>query len=75
MAPGLENVNRLIGLDAAGRPFEFAVNVLNDSELAGACWSPDGQVLFVNIFGEGVRDSGMTCAIYPPASGWGSRLL
>ncbi len=75
LAPDLESVNRLIGLDAAGRPFEFAVNVLNDSELAGACWSPDGQVLFVNIFGEGAPDTGMTCAIYPPASGWGSRLL
>ncbi len=75
LAPGLENVNRLIGLDASGRSFEFAVNVLNDSELAGACWSLDAQVLFVNVFGEGVADSGMTCAIYPPVNGWGSRLL
>ncbi len=75
LAPYLENVNRLIGLDAASRPFEFAVNILNDSEFAGACWSPDGQVLFVNIFGEGTPNSGMTCAIYPPASGWGSGLL
>lgn len=64
-----------MGLDAAGRPFEFAVNVLNDTEFAGACWSPDGQVLFVNVFGEGRRDSGMTCAVYPPAGGWGLRLL
>ena len=75
LAPGLENVNRLIGLDAGGRPFEFAVNVLNDSEFAGACWSPDGRVLFVNVFGEGAPGTGMTCAIYPPASGWGSGLL
>jgi hypothetical protein len=75
LAPDLENVNRLIGLDAGGRPFEFAVNVLNDSELAGACWSADGQVLFVNIFGDATPDSGMTCAIYPPASGWGTGLL
>lgn len=75
LAPGIENVNRLIGLDAAGRPFEFAVNVLNDAELAGACWSPDGQVLFVNIFGDTTPDSGMTCAIYPPAAGWGLGLL
>ncbi len=75
LAAGLDNVNRLIGLDAAGRPFEFAVNVLNDSELAGACWSPDGQVLFVNVFGSSEPGSGMTCAIYPSASGWGSGLL
>lgn len=75
LAPGLENVNRLVGLDAAGRPFEFAVNVLNDSELAGACWSPDGQVLFVNVFGNAQPESGMTCAIYSPETGWGSQLL
>jgi secreted PhoX family phosphatase len=75
LAPGLENVNRLIGLDGAGGAFEFAVNVLNDTEFAGACWSPDAQVLFVNVFGDGVPDSGMTCAIYPPESGWGSGLL
>ncbi len=72
LAPGFENVNRLIGLDADGRPFELAVNILNGSELAGACWSPDGEVLFVNIFGDDTPDSGMTCAIYPSAAGWGS---
>lgn len=75
LAPDLESVNRLIGLDATGRPFEFAVNVLNDSEFAGACWSLDGQVLFVNVFGNATPSSGMTCAIYPPPTGWGSRLL
>lgn len=75
LAPGLENVNRLVGLDAGGRAFEFAVNVLNDSEFAGACWSPDGQVLFVNVFGDATPDSGMTCAIYPPGGGWGTALL
>jgi len=75
LATGLENVNRLIGLDASGRPFEFGVNILNDTEFAGACWSPDGQVLFVNVFGEGIPYSGMTCAIYPPATGWGTGLL
>lgn len=75
LAPGLENVNRLIGLDVTGRPFEFGINVLNDSEFAGACWSSDGQVLFVNVFGDATPDSGMTCAIYPPGSGWGTALL
>jgi secreted PhoX family phosphatase len=72
LAPGFENVNRLVGLDAQGRPFELAVNILNGSELAGACWSPDGEVLFVNIFGDDAPGSGMTCAIYPSAAGWGA---
>jgi hypothetical protein len=50
-----------------GEAFEFAVNVLNDAEFAGACFSPDGSTLFVNIFGSGdVPGSGMTCAITGP---------
>lgn len=69
LAPGITEVNRLIGLSPAGEPFEFAVNVLNGSEFAGACFSPDGEILFVNIFGDGEAGSGMTCAIWGP---WGS---
>jgi len=49
-----------------GVPFQFAVNRLNDSEFACACFSPDGKVLFVNIFGDGTPGSGMTCAITGP---------
>jgi secreted PhoX family phosphatase len=66
LAPGISDVNRLIGLSRSGEPFEFAVNRLNDSEFAGACFSPDGQILFVNIFGDGTPGSGMTCAITGP---------
>ena len=66
LAPDIADVNRLIGLSPDGVPFEFAVNVLNDSEFAGACFSPDGRVLFVNLFGDGTAGSGMTCAIYGP---------
>jgi secreted PhoX family phosphatase len=66
LAPGINNVNRLIGLSRDGMPFEFAVNRLNDSEFAGSCFSPDGTVLFVNIFGDGTARSGMTCAITGP---------
>ncbi len=40
LAPGIENVNRLVGLTHRGYAFEFAVNVLNGSELAGVCFSP-----------------------------------
>lgn len=66
LAPGITDVNRLIGLDGKGRPFEFAVNRLNPSEFAGACFSPDGETMFVNVFGNDERGSGMTCAITGP---------
>jgi secreted PhoX family phosphatase len=66
LAPGIEDVNRLIGINRRGEAFEFAVNVLNDSEFAGATFSRDGEVLFVNLFGDGSPGSGMTCAITGP---------
>lgn len=66
LAPGIADVNRLVGLSREGEPFEFAVNLLNDSEFAGACFSPDGEILFVNLFGNGTPGSGMTCAIWGP---------
>ena len=66
LAGGVREVNRLIGLGATGAPFTFAVNVLNASELAGACFSPDGEILFVNIYGDRTPGSGMTCAIWGP---------
>jgi uncharacterized protein len=66
LAPGIEDVNRLIGINRRGEAFEFAVNTLNDAEFAGATFSPDGDVLFVNIFGDGSPGSGMTCAITGP---------
>ena len=70
LAPGIDNVNRLIGLDARGLPFEFAVNVLNGSELAGCCFSPSGHTLFFNLFGRAnfseEATEGMTCAVTGP---------
>jgi hypothetical protein len=66
LAPGISNVDRLIGLSRSGEPFEFAVNIYNGSEFAGACFSPDGDILFVNIFGGADFNSGMTCAIWGP---------
>jgi len=60
------NVNRLIGISPAGEAFEFAVNRLNSAEFAGACFSPSGRTLFANIFGNGLRGSGMTVAITGP---------
>jgi uncharacterized protein len=70
LAPGIENVNRVIGLSPKGEAFELAVNVLNDAEFAGACFSPSGETLFVNVFGRAQfsedPNEGMTCAITGP---------
>ena len=66
LAPGLTNIDRMIGLSRDGVPFEFAVNVFSQSEFAGACFSPDGSILFVNIQGGSAAGSGMTCAITGP---------
>jgi secreted PhoX family phosphatase len=74
-APGIEDVNRLVGFSRDGGVFEFAVNRINDSELAGATFSHDGKTLFVNIFGDSsgtvspyTGNEGMTIAITGP---WG----
>jgi secreted PhoX family phosphatase len=71
-APGLENVNRVIGISPRGEAFVFAVNTFNTSELAGCCFSPDGDTLFVNVYGLSTGTPaeragvGMTCAITGP---------
>lgn len=61
-----EDKNRLIGLTLHGTPFPLAENIVNDSELAGACWSADGRFLFVNVYGYDEEGSGGTCAITGP---------
>ena len=70
LAPGIANVNRLIGITPRGEAFKFAVNVHSGSELAGVCFSPDGSTAFVNLFGRARLDEppveGMTCAITGP---------
>jgi uncharacterized protein len=52
---------RLIGITPQGEAYEFARNILSESELAGACFSPDGTTLFVNI-----QHDGLTLAITGP---------
>jgi len=44
----------LLGVTPSGHVYKFGKNALNDSELAGVCFSPDGSTLFVNIFSPGV---------------------
>lgn len=60
----------LRGLTPDGRIFDFARNIKNDTEFAGACFSPDGRTLFANLQGPiTVRqkgDPGFTLAIWGP---------
>ena len=44
-------VQFLRGISKTGEIFDFARNIYNSLELAGACFSPDGQTLFVNLYG------------------------
>jgi secreted PhoX family phosphatase len=45
----------------AGAVLPFARNAMSRSEFAGACFSPDGRFLFVNI-----QEDGLTLAIHGP---------
>lgn len=47
------NPQHIQAVTPEGRVFTFAENIISGSELAGACFSPDGEWLFVNIQGEG----------------------
>lgn len=45
---------RVVGVDASGGLFNFALNLLDTSEFAGACFSTDGHYMYVNSQGLGV---------------------
>ena len=51
----------LVGIRPDGSQYQLADNSHSNSELAGVCFSPDGQTLFVNI-----QYPGMTLAISGP---------
>ena len=55
----------LRGVTAEGKVYPLAHNATGASELTGACFSPDGEVLFVNI-----QDEQLTIAIKGP---WANR--
>jgi secreted PhoX family phosphatase len=42
------------GITPAGKIYTIGRNVGSDSEMAGACFSPSGKTLFVNIQGDGL---------------------
>lgn len=59
----------LRGLSQRGDIFDFATNLANGDEFAGACFSPDGGILFVNIQGSTSStgaNKGITFAIWGP---------
>lgn len=63
--------NYLRGIDGEGDLFDFLRNDINSLEWAGACFSPQGRTLFVNIQGalwvsDGDEPKGMTFAIWGP---------
>jgi hypothetical protein len=53
----------LVGISPSGKQYVFADNTHSDSELCGVCFSPDGQLMFVNI-----QNRGLTLAINGPWS-------
>ena len=55
--------DRLVGIKPDGKCYYFAENILNKSEFAGATFSPNGNILFVNIY-----NPTMTIAIEGPWS-------
>ncbi|HEY3517585.1 MAG TPA: alkaline phosphatase PhoX [Gammaproteobacteria bacterium] len=59
-----EDSQWLVGVTDDGRVFPFGFNALNDNELAGATFSPDGRTLFANLQGPG-----LTYAIWGPWAG------
>jgi secreted PhoX family phosphatase len=67
-----DDPNRVIGISPNGRAFTFAENIFSASELAGVCFSPDGDTMFVNLYGDSTgapadhEGEGMTCAITGP---------
>jgi secreted PhoX family phosphatase len=53
----------IVGIRPDGSQYPIADNTYSDSELAGVCFSPDGETMFVNV-----QYPGMTLAITGPWS-------
>lgn len=51
----------VVGVTPNGKLYHLARNATGDVELAGACFSPDGQTLFFNV-----QDPGITFAVWGP---------
>ena len=70
MCEDATGTSHMRGLTPAGEIFDFARNIMNRREFAGATFSPDGRVLFANIQGDldsfGPGNPGMSFAIWGP---------
>jgi secreted PhoX family phosphatase len=53
--------NYLLGITPQREIYKFAWNALNESDLSGACFSPDGSTMFLNIL-----EPGLTLAVIGP---------
>ncbi len=67
--------NFVRGLSRDGQVFDFVKNNINDSEWAGACFSPQGETMFVNIQGATTATSDVFAATYAIWGPWKSGAL
>ena len=58
-----DGTDRLLGLTQDGKFYEFGRNALNDAEIAGVNFSPDGRTMFINA---PHNDAGVTLAVWGP---------
>ena len=56
-----DGVDHLIGVTPDAQLYKLGRNAMDDGEFAGACFSPDGSTLFVNI-----QNPGLTLAVTGP---------
>ena len=47
-------VEKVVGIGLDGELYEVAINLLNGSEFAGACFSHDGRFMFVSLQSPGL---------------------
>ncbi len=67
--------NFVRGITPDGRVFDFIRNNVNDAEWAGACFSPQGRTMFVNIQGSTNAASDTFAATYAIWGPWESGCL
>jgi len=46
----IKTLDRILGIKSNGETYVIAENILNNSEFAGVNFSPNGEILFLNIY-------------------------